>query len=166
MAVLPAERDLQHEMKIVEADGDRHFDAADHRRRHFVDLDAQTRDLGHSSLTTHRGHEIGRRTPDESDLRRQVRQRLDTPIAGRVCYSAACWNVSMSSRGSRSTILPSLITHERCLPPCNTVMSAMGSLLSTIRSASLPGASSPTWPSRPTAKALSRVAATMASIGV
>ena len=54
MAVLPAERDLQHEMKIVETDRDRHFDAADHRRRHLVDLDAQTRDLGHWSLTTPR----------------------------------------------------------------------------------------------------------------
>ena len=33
----------------------------------------------------------------------------------------------MSSRGPRSTDLPSLITRVRCLPPCSTVMSASGS---------------------------------------
>src|SRR5262245_1946087 len=80
-------------------------------------------------------------------------------------YSAACRKVSMSSRDSRSMTRPSLITQVRCLPPCSTVMSASGSLFSTIRSANLPGAISPTCPSRPTAKALSRVAATIASIG-
>ena len=47
MAVLPADGDLQHEMQVVEPDRDRHLDAADHRRRHLVDLDPQQRDVGH-----------------------------------------------------------------------------------------------------------------------
>jgi hypothetical protein len=48
MAVLPPDSDLQHEVQIIKPDGDRHLDAADHRRRHLVDLDAQARDLGHA----------------------------------------------------------------------------------------------------------------------
>jgi hypothetical protein len=38
MAILPADRDLQHEMKVVEADGDGRFDAPDDGQRHIVDL--------------------------------------------------------------------------------------------------------------------------------
>src|SRR5262245_54136533 len=111
MAVLPADRDLQHEVQIVKPDRERHLDLPDHRRVDLVDRD---------------------------------------PKAGDVAHSAACWNVSRSSRPS-STTLPSLITQVRWRPPCRIVMSAIGSLLSTMTSASLPAAISPTWPSSPTA---------------
>lgn len=45
MAVLPADRDLKHEVQIVEPDIERHLDTADDGWRHLVDLDAQPRDL-------------------------------------------------------------------------------------------------------------------------
>ena len=67
MAVLPADGDLQHEMQIVEADVDRHLDAARDARRHVVDFDGKPRDL----------------------VRCRRRSR----------HSAACWKVSISSRG-------------------------------------------------------------------
>ena len=49
MAILPTDRDLKHEMQVVETDGDGHFDAADDGRRHLVDLDPEQRDLGHAT---------------------------------------------------------------------------------------------------------------------
>src|SRR5262249_28570063 len=49
MAVLPADRDLQHEVQVIEPDHDRYFDATKHRWRHLVDRDLETRDVGHAS---------------------------------------------------------------------------------------------------------------------
>jgi hypothetical protein len=49
VAILPADRDLQHEMKVVEADGDGYFDATDDGGRHIVDLDPEPCDLGHAA---------------------------------------------------------------------------------------------------------------------
>src|SRR6266536_4060699 len=61
MAVLPTDRDLEHEMQVVEPDGDGHLDAADHRWRHLVDLDLEPRDVGHArhvGLARHARHAV------------------------------------------------------------------------------------------------------------
>src|SRR6202044_3939505 len=101
--------------------------------------------------------DIGRHLDDAQHTRRHVVD-LDTQPCDfahdRGRYSAACWNVSISSRPSRSTILPSLITQARFLASCRMAISAIGSLSHTVMSASCPTANWPTWPSRPTARAL------------
>src|SRR5262249_43057309 len=72
---------------------------------------------------------------------------------------------SRNAPASRSTIRPSLMIAEISLGRCSTVMSLSGSLFQITMSASLPGAITPTSPSRPMSQALRLVLATIASIG-